>query len=76
LHDLGRGSNRQVDADGDWVVATERLPTPHDRIRAWVAHSCSHLAETSPVLHHLPTVRCAWPPERYRQWVTDVLVAP
>lgn len=32
-----------------WSTAIERLPSGRDRIRAWVAHTCNHLADTSPV---------------------------
>jgi AcrR family transcriptional regulator len=127
---------RDEDADPDWATAIERLPSESDRVRAWVAHTCNHLADASPVhaiirgaadtepfaaklraqlleerrslqrrrarqflegglpsgitveeaadrysallspeLHHLLTVECGWPPKRYREWVTELLVA-
>ncbi|MBJ7601970.1 MAG: TetR/AcrR family transcriptional regulator [Candidatus Dormibacteraeota bacterium] len=122
--------------DPHWSTAIERLPSGGDRMRAWVAHTCNHLADTSPVheiirvaagtepfvaqlrarlleerlslqrhrarqillgvlrsgvtlddaadrysallspeLHHLLTIECGWPLERYREWVTKLLIA-
>jgi AcrR family transcriptional regulator len=127
---------RAEDADSGWATAIERLPSGQDRVRAWVAHTCNHLADASPVhaiirgaagaepfaaelrarmleerrtlqrrrarqflkgglpsgmtvnhaadrysallspeLHHLLTVECGWPPERYQEWVTKLLIA-
>ena len=125
------------EADTGWAAAIERLPSARDRLRAWVAHTCDHLARTSPVhaiirgaadaepfaaelrakllqerrslqadrarqfldegslhsgvsvleaadrysallspdLYHLITAELGWPPDRYRNWVTSLLIA-
>ena len=35
--------------DSQWAGKIHALPTPRERLRAWVAHSCTHLQATSAV---------------------------